>query len=58
MGTYFSKLSENFSEITGHYSAFIIAFLFIIILALSGHIFKFSDTCQLVINTSTTIITF
>ncbi len=26
MGTYFSKLSEKISEITGHYSAFIIAF--------------------------------
>lgn len=33
MGTYFSKLSEKTSEITGHYAAFIIAFLFIIIWA-------------------------
>ncbi len=58
MGSYFSKLSEIFYEITGHYLAFIIAFLFIIIWALSGPIFQFTDTWQLVINTSTTIITF
>lgn len=58
MGTYFSKLSEKISEITGHYSAFSIAFLFIIIWALSGPIFQFSDTWQLVVNTTTTIITF
>lgn len=58
MGTYFSKLSEKISEITGHYSAFTIAFLFIIIWALSGPIFQFSDNWQLVINTTTTIITF
>ncbi len=44
MGTYFSKLSEIFPEITGHYLAFIIEFLFIIIWALSGPIFQFSDT--------------
>lgn len=58
MGTYFSKLSEKISEITGHYLSFIIALLFVVIWALSGPIFKFSDTWQLVVNTTTTIITF
>ena len=38
--------------------AFIIAFLAIVIWAISGPVFKFSDTWQLIINTSTTIITF
>lgn len=38
--------------------AFILALLIIIIWALTGPIFHFSDTWQLVINTGTTIITF
>ena len=38
--------------------AFVIAFLFILAWALSGPLFNYSDTWQLVINTSTTIITF
>src|SRR5206468_7709272 len=38
--------------------AFILAFLIIIIWAITGPVFKFSDTWQLVINTGTTIITF
>lgn len=38
--------------------AFILAFLVILIWAITGPIFGFSDTWQLVINTTTTIITF
>ena len=40
------------------HSAFIIAFFIIIGWAISGPIFNYSDTWQLVINTGTTIITF
>lgn len=58
----FSKLFDKFSNAvtraTGSPAAFIIAFTIIIIWAVSGPIFKFSDTWQLVINTGTTIITF
>lgn len=38
--------------------AFALAFLVIIIWGLTGPIFKFSDTWQLVVNTGTTIVTF
>jgi low affinity Fe/Cu permease len=44
--------------VAGSVYAFIIAILVIIIWALSGPIFNYSDTWQLVINTGTTIITF
>ena len=58
----FSKFFNSFSNIvtkaTGKPAAFIIATIVIIIWAVTGPIFKFSDTWQLVINTGTTIITF
>ena len=43
---------------TGSTAAFIIAVAVIIVWAALGQVFGFSDTWQLVINTSTTIITF
>jgi low affinity Fe/Cu permease len=58
----FSLFFENFSnkvtKTTGKPASFIIAILVIIIWAVTGPIFKYSDTWQLVINTGTTIITF
>jgi low affinity Fe/Cu permease len=42
----------------GHPAAFVLALISIIIWAFLGPVFQFSDTWQLVINTSTTIITF
>jgi low affinity Fe/Cu permease len=57
-----SQLLENFShkvtQASGTSSAFIIALLVVIIWLITGPIFKFSDTWQLVINTGTTIVTF
>ena len=57
-----SQLLENFShkvtQASGTSSAFIIALLVVIIWLLTGPIFQFSDTWQLVINTGTTIVTF
>lgn len=57
-----SQLLENFShkvtQATGTSSAFIIALLVIIVWLITGPIFEFSDTWQLVINTGTTIVTF
>src|ERR1700744_2300975 len=43
---------------TGSSAAFIIAIVTIIVWAVTGPIFKYSDTWQLVINTGTTIVTF
>lgn len=54
----FDNFSTTVSKITGSSWAFIIAALLIIVWALSGPLFHFSDTWQLVINTSTSVITF
>jgi low affinity Fe/Cu permease len=54
----FHKIAQKTSNAVGSAWAFSIAILIIIAWAASGPIFGFSDTWQLVINTSTTIITF
>lgn len=55
---FFEKFSHMATKATGSSTAFIIAFVIVIIWAVVGPIFDFSDTWQLVINTGTTIITF
>lgn len=55
---YFEKFSSKATKATGSPWAFILALLVIIAWAISGPIFNYSDTWQLVINTGTTIITF
>ena len=55
---YFEKFAAKVTKATGSPWAFILAFLVIIIWAVTGPVFGFSDTWQLVINTGTTIITF
>ena len=54
----FEKFSSAVTRFTGSTSAFIIAFLIVLVWALTGPIFHYSETWQLVINTGTTIITF
>ena len=54
----FTRFARGMSKMLGHPLAFGIAVLIIIVWAVSGPIFHFSDTWQLVINTGTTIITF
>lgn len=56
--SFFEKMSTAITCWTGSSPAFAIAFSIIIIWGISGPIFKYSDTWQLVINTGTTIITF
>ncbi len=58
MNNFFRKFSETTSHAVGSAYAFIIAGTAIIIWIISGPIFHFSDTWQLVINTGTTIVTF
>ena len=55
---FFDRLSNHVTRISGKPVAFVLSVFLIVIWALSGPIFKFSDTWQLVINTSTTVITF
>lgn len=54
----FSCFAETFSRAAGRPWAFIVAVGTVLVWALSGPLFGFSDTWQLVINTGTTIVTF
>lgn len=54
----FHKYAVVTSDIVGSPWAFMLAGLVIIVWAVSGPMFNYSDTWQLVINTGTTIITF
>lgn len=54
----FVEISQKIAEYAGKPVTFILACSFILIWAVSGPFFGFSDTWQLVVNTSTTIITF
>jgi low affinity Fe/Cu permease len=54
----FRKAAHWASNIVGSPGAFSVAFFSILLWAISGPVFHFSDTWQLAINTSTTIITF
>ena len=54
----FTRFAKWAARATGRPGAFIGAALIIVLWALTGPIFDFSDTWQLVINTGTTIITF
>jgi low affinity Fe/Cu permease len=58
LGGWFAHAATRVSETLGSVWAFVVALLIIIAWATSGPIFGFSDTWQLVINTSTTIVTF
>ncbi|MCW3105318.1 MAG: low affinity iron permease family protein [Bacteroidetes bacterium] len=55
---FFEKFARYATTFTGSTAAFICAFLIIVTWLVTGPIFSFSDTWQLVINTGTTIITF
>ena len=54
----FSRFAHSISVWTGHPFAFIAAVVLVVVWLLTGPIFKYSDTWQLVINTGTTIVTF
>ena len=56
--SWFTRAAKWASRTAGRPITFTIAVAIILIWAITGPIFKFSDTWQLVINTGTTIITF
>ena len=58
MNEIFRKFSAHVSAIVGSASSFFIALVIILVWAISGPVFGFSNTWQLVINTGTTIVTF
>jgi len=58
MNKWFTRFAGKASDLTGSSWAFLTAVAVIVIWAVTGPLFGFSDTWQLVINTGTTIITF
>jgi low affinity Fe/Cu permease len=54
----YSHLARSIAHLSGKPITFILAFGVIVIWIVTGPLFKFSDTWQLVINTGTTIVTF
>lgn len=58
MNEFFRKFAQKTSNLVGTPWSFLLAVAVILVWAITGPIFHFSDTWQLVINTSTTIITF
>jgi low affinity Fe/Cu permease len=54
----FRKFANRVSQAAGSAWAFVVAALVVVSWAVTGPIFHFSDTWQLVINTGTTIVTF
>jgi low affinity Fe/Cu permease len=58
LSLYFSKFAHAVAHMAGTPTAFLLAMLTIVMWAITGPIFGYSDTWQLVINTGTTIVTF
>jgi len=54
----FERFSNWATNATGSSAAFIIAIVIIVVWGITGPVFKYSDTWQLIINTGTTIVTF
>jgi len=58
LGVLLERFSLKATKATGTSKAFILALTVIVVWGFTGPLFHFSDTWQLVINTSTTIVTF
>jgi low affinity Fe/Cu permease len=56
--SWYSKFTKVASKFCGRPMVFVLAVAIILVWLVSGPVFGFSDTWQLVINTATTIITF
>jgi low affinity Fe/Cu permease len=54
----FAKFSTSMARVTGHAGTFVLAAAVVLVWAITGPLFGYSDTWQLVINTGTTIVTF
>ena len=56
--TAFARFANWTASAAGHPQAFLLACLIIVVWGVTGPLFDFSDTWQLVINTATTVVTF
>lgn len=57
-GSFFERFAQKATALSGTTGIFIVALVVIVVWLATGPLFGFSDTWQLVINTSTTIVTF
>lgn len=55
---FFARFASRTADIVGSPPIFVVAVMLVVAWALSGPLFSFSSTWQLVINTGTTIVTF
>ncbi len=55
---WFSRFAGRTAQFVGHPYMFMLAVFILVVWAVSGFFFHFSDTWQLIINTGTTIVTF
>jgi low affinity Fe/Cu permease len=58
MSDLFARWANRAATLAGHYATFLAALSVVLVWAVSGPFFGFSETWQLVINTGTTIVTF
>jgi len=58
LNDWFGCLAHDIAHLSGKAITFVVACAMILVWAITGPLFHFSDTWQLIINTSTTIITF
>ena len=58
LGMLFSRLAQGTARQVGRPPAFVLAVVAVLVWAVTGPLFGWSDTWQLVINTGTTIVTF
>ena len=58
MSDRFATIARRASALSGNYLTFIVALGLVVVWAMSGPFFGFTETWQLVINTTTTIVTF
>jgi low affinity Fe/Cu permease len=56
--SWFSRFAKRTATFTGRPAAFLLAMGIVIVWLVTGPLFHFSDTWQLIINTGTTIVTF
>ena len=58
LAAHFAEFAQATAQWTGHPIAFLLAVTVIVVWIVTGPMFDYSDTWQLVINTGTTIVTF
>ena len=56
--SWFTRFANGASRTTGKPVTFVLALLVVVVWGVTGPIFDYSDTWQLIINTGTTIVTF